>query len=132
MSRCDGSVIPQPSPWAGQRTPNINGENRFLRGGSDSIMLQRQEDSIQSHTHTVTDPGHTHGYDDRVPNFDDDDQGHYGPFHADTGNDRFDKSHWSTSGRSWTGIRVTGVSGARTSSETRPKNLRVVYIMRVF
>ena len=28
--------------------------------------------------------------------------------------------------------RVTNVSGARTSGETRPKNIRVVYIMKVF
>ena len=29
-------------------------------------------------------------------------------------------------------IKVTNVSGARTSEETRPKNIRVVYIMKVF
>ena len=29
-------------------------------------------------------------------------------------------------------ISVTGVQGGRADSETRPKNMRVVYIMRVF
>ena len=31
--RCDGSVIPPPSVWAGQKTPNLNNDKRFLRGG---------------------------------------------------------------------------------------------------
>ena len=29
--RCDGATIPEPSVWAGQLTPNLNGEKRFLR-----------------------------------------------------------------------------------------------------
>ena len=29
--RCDGSIIPSPSIWAGQRTPDLNNEMRFLR-----------------------------------------------------------------------------------------------------
>merc|ERR1719495_2883761 len=126
--RCDGSVIPQPSPWAGQKTPNINGESRFLRGGADNVMLQTQEDSIQSHTHSVRDPGHTHGYNDKYygqpPAF--------GPSGTDFGGDRFDANHASTTNSAASGVTVTGVQGARVDSETRPKNLRVVYIMRVF
>merc|ERR1712212_822773 len=135
--RCDGSVIPSPSPWAGQKTPNINGENRFLRGGIDSTMLQKQEDSIQVHTHSISDPGHSHGYDDKWPS----DggrggpivNGHLGPNHAgDTSDDRWDQSHPSTSNKAASGVKVNGVQGARADSETRPKNIRVVYIMRVF
>merc|ERR1719495_1920265 len=128
--RCDGSVIPQPSPWAGQKTPNINGENRFLRGGADNIMLQTQEDSIQSHTHSVSDPGHTHGYDDKWVAYSA--NGFIGPGGTDYQGDRFDGSHPSTSNSAASGVTVTGVQGARVDSETRPKNLRVVYIMRVF
>merc|ERR1712126_132292 len=134
--RCDGSVIPQPSPWAGQKTPNINGENRFLRGGIDGVMLQTQDDSIQSHTHSVTDPGHAHGYIDKWPScayFEKIHQdGIAGPKDCDKSRDRYDQSHASTSKRSFSGVKVTGVQGARFDSETRPKNLRVVYIMRVF
>merc|ERR1712192_393738 len=37
--RCDGSTIPELSVWAGQLTPNLNGEKRFLRGASDSEVL---------------------------------------------------------------------------------------------
>ena len=74
--RCDGSVIPAPSPWKGETTPNINGEERFLRGGLDDDQLQIEEDSLQAHTHGVSDSGHSHGYDDKYmsPPCDD----HYG------------------------------------------------------
>ena len=37
--RCDGSVILEPSIWAGERTPDLNNERRFLRGGSDDTVL---------------------------------------------------------------------------------------------
>ena len=37
--RCDGSVILEPSIWAGERTPDLNNERRFLRGGSDDSVL---------------------------------------------------------------------------------------------
>merc|ERR1719249_367395 len=63
--RCDGATIPEPSVWAGQLTPNLNGEKRFLRGGSDSEVLTMEEDQMQDHKHTVSDPGHTHSYVDK-------------------------------------------------------------------
>ena len=31
-AKCDGSIIQAPSIWAGQRTPDLNNEMRFLRG----------------------------------------------------------------------------------------------------
>jgi len=130
--RCDGSIIPSPSPWAGQHIPNINGEKRFLRGSVDSEMLQTEEDSIQSHTHGVSDPGHSHGYDDKWPSCGSSVDGIIGPDGCDTAGDRFDNSHPSTSKAGHTGISVTGAQGARIDSETRPKNIKVVYIMRVF
>ena len=37
--RCDGSTILEPSIWAGERTPDLNNERRFLRGGSDDTVL---------------------------------------------------------------------------------------------
>merc|ERR1719391_1142520 len=63
--RCDGATIPEPSTWAGQLTPNLNGEKRFLRGASDSEVLTLEEDQMQDHKHTVSDPGHTHSYVDK-------------------------------------------------------------------
>jgi hypothetical protein len=34
---CNGEEIPEPSPWAGQNTSNLNGDGLFLRG----ITLER-------------------------------------------------------------------------------------------
>ena len=130
--RCDGSVITAPSPWEGERTPNINGEERFLRGGMDGVQLNTEEDSLQAHTHGVTDYGHSHGYDDKYPSNTEGIDGYWGPDGTDTASDRFDKSHSSTSNTATSNVKVTDVSGARTSGETRPKNIRVVYIMKVF
>ena len=132
-SRCDGSKIPYPSIWAGQKTPNINGEKRFLRGGLDHIMLEKQEDSLQSHTHGIHDPGHTHRYNDKYFRRNAG-NGHDGPaaLSMDKLLDRFDGTHWATSNRNTANVAVTSVVGARTDSETRPKNLAVVFIMKVF
>ena len=151
LSRCDGTTITAPSPWAGEMTPNINGEGRFLRGGSDGDLLKREEDSLQQHTHGVSDPGHshevsdsghTHRYNDKHEGLNDGvDDVHWGPSEGDKYHDRWDVSHYrsTTNAKSnirvnsaKTNIRVTNVSGARTSGETRPKNIRVVYIMKVF
>ena len=49
---CDGSTIPN-GLWAGGNTPNLNGEGRFLRGGPIENSLLTQEDSIQSHSHSI-------------------------------------------------------------------------------
>ena len=58
--RCDGTTIPPPSIWAGSTTPDLNGKNHFLRGGSDSEYLEIEEDQIQDLQLSINDPGHTH------------------------------------------------------------------------
>ena len=71
--------------WAGQRTPNLNGENRFLRGALDSEQLIFEEDSMQSHTHGIHDPGHHHGYVDKyttIPGVDPRVDGHWGQYYG--------------------------------------------------
>ena len=95
-------------------------------------MLQTEEDSIQSHTHGVSDPGHSHGYDDKWTEPFTNVDGYWGPSTGDKKADRFDTSHYGTTSNSHTSISVTGAQGARIDSETRPKNIKVVYIMRVF
>ena len=81
--RCDGSTILDSSIWAGERTPDLNNERRFLRGGSDTSVLSRKQnnmifltddliaisfqcrmtnDQLQDHAHSVTNPGHSHPY----------------------------------------------------------------------
>ena len=57
---CDGSVITK-GPWAGGKTPDLNNEGRFLRGGNENDVLELQDDQIQDHEHE--DPGHTHDND---------------------------------------------------------------------
>merc|ERR1719239_160947 len=131
--RCDGSTIPEPSVWAGQLTPNLNGEKRFLRGASDSEVLTLEEDQMQDHKHNVTDPGHSHSYIDKYPSYGGNEDGHYGPPSSDTENDRYDKAHTSMSYSGYTGMTVDGVSSSyRFGTETRPKNMNVIYIMRVW
>merc|ERR1712181_181053 len=126
--RCDGATIPEPSVWAGQLTPNLNGEKRFLRGASDSEVLTLEDDQMQDHKHQVSDPGHSHVYDDRYT--DNRDGPHTGP---GDGEGIFGLSHTRTSEKSTSGITVEGVSsGYRSGSETRPKNMNVIYILRVW
>ena len=72
------------------------------------------------------------GYDDKWPSCGGDPNGHVGLKGWDTKEDRFDHSHASLTNTAYSNVRVTNVSGARTSGETRPKNIRVVYIMKVF
>ena len=55
--RCDGSTIPSPSIWAGQKTPDLNKQKRFLRGAVDEDELKLEDDQIHEHTHDLTDPG---------------------------------------------------------------------------
>ena len=45
--RCDGSRIPQPSIWAGKKSPDLNSEGRFLRGGYDRDALLKEGHMIQ-------------------------------------------------------------------------------------
>ena len=46
--RCDGSVIPPPSVWAGQNTPDLNNHKRFLRGGEFlSILAEKQKRQLE-------------------------------------------------------------------------------------
>ena len=142
--RCDGSTIPAGSIWTGKTLPDLNGERRFLRGGSDDDVLTLEEAQMESHDHsvvsasaTVHDSGHTHKYstyhkckddpcDDRVWEPTD-------SYHEDD-----DYHHEFTSRSSHSGISVDvdvdvgGVNGASTGSETRPKNMNVIYIMRVW
>ena len=137
--RCDGSTIPAGSIWTGKTLPDLNGEKRFLRGGSDNDVLTMEEAQMESHDHSVSatahvsDPGHKHGY-------------QYESGHRTSCDDADPDGHcitsmYSVNGASETahsGISVSvdvdvgSVNGASTGSETRPKNMNVIYIMRVY
>ena len=55
--KCDGSLIEQ-GPLAGQTTPDLNGKELFIRGGSDKDAGRIEDDALEEHRHK--DPGHTH------------------------------------------------------------------------
>ena len=149
--RCDGSNITE-GPFASLNTPDLNGERYFLRGGDDSTVTTTENDMVQDHTHDVDDPGHSHStgsagakstgldvaeYDKNVGAKSEDNlygrcfetQG-YGCYHwyYDTAS-----SHSHTVNRADSGINVGSVSSSyNKGSETRPKNMAVIYIMRIF
>ena len=63
---CNGTTIAE-GVWKGDKTPNLNGEGRFLRGGDPHEVLNLEEHMVQDHTHiddghTHTNSGHEHGY----------------------------------------------------------------------
>jgi len=133
---CDGSVITE-GPLAGKNTEDLNGQGRFLRGGSSAGSLQ--DDALQTHQHTVSDPGHTHT-----------DTGHSHAFSytgvedqdGDNANDRTQAHKKAMSGSTSSanaqittnqaGVSVGEATSARTDGETRPKNMSVQWIIRVF
>ena len=129
ITRCDGSLILPPSIWACEKTPDLNGEKLFLRGGADSAMLGLEQDEMQDHEHGVTDPGHVHGYDDKYTN---NVGSPYDSGPAD-GEGYFGVSHASTSTASRSGLVVEGVGEEyRRGEETKPRNMNVVFIIRVW
>merc|ERR1712226_649401 len=144
--KCDGSAI-QTGPLAGTNTPNLNGERRFLRGGSPSEAWTTEDCQMQDHQHTIADNGHTHQ-----------DSGHSHDFsyyrrnsgEGDNANDRHmasssethqsgttstGKAQISTSSATIstdsTGIVVNGVTGGNHGEETRPKNMAVEWIIKI-
>jgi len=91
--------------------------NMFLRGSGASAVGVYEADDFKSHTHSVTDPGHTHSI-----NFQEDDRT------AGTGAYAFQSSNTvvKTTESATTGITVSSTGG----SETRPVNKRVLYIIK--
>ena len=114
--RCDGSTIEHPSPWAGMLTPDLNNEKRFLRGGHDEEQLTMEEDAVKSHTHSTKD-----AYLNRYKSC------HTGMTHVDTigyGNDEGRQDDYICERQL--------ISGPTGGDETKPKNMNVIFIMRVF
>jgi len=140
--RCDGQVIPAPSTWAGTKTPDLNSERRFLRGGDDAHSLVFEDDTVQDHKHASlghkhTDSGHSHNV---WPKF-------YMVHHPggktktaaklQVGNNyAFTYTAENTEpGKAniQTGqANIGNPTSGRHGDETRPKNMGVVWIMRVF
>lgn len=147
---CDGRQIPSPSVWAGAKTPDLNKEGRFLRGGSEEEARQTQSDAMQDHQHednghrhsasSSSSAGrHRHGYSDRSTFY----NSRKLLFHYDYGGSKAgygyidrDTDYASITISTTTSVdkATSGIgnikSTYRKSDETRPKNMRVVWIMR--
>ena len=90
-----------------------------------------EDDQMQDHKHEVSDPGHHHSYDDKYTDWIG--NGYWGPDGGDYQGDAYMMSHIQSTTGSITGITVQGISSSyRHGSETRPKNMNVIYIMRVW
>ena len=96
--------------------------------GPDREVLTLEEDQMQDHEHDISDPGHTHPYTDqyhRVEAQIKHGESNYASYPLDTSN--------KVTSSKTTGVRVTGVSSSfRHGDETRPKNMNVIYIIRVY
>jgi len=151
--RCDGSLILE-GPFTGLTTPNLNGERYFLRGGNDSSVTLMETDMVQDHVHDVDDPGHSHstgsngGKSTHLP------VAMYNKKSVENTNERYDSGCFETQGSDCTEWRyttatdhshtvysassqvnvgfVTPTNLTRKGWETRPKNMAVIYILRIF
>ena len=132
---CDGRVI-EKGPWLGGRTPDLNTDGFFLRGGTDDNTLEMEDDQIVDHLHT--DPGHTHS---NSP-------------HSHTYQDTYADKTWIISSGSYTyydntahtktssettisianaKTNIGGVSsGYNSGTETRPRNMKVMWIIKLW
>ena len=128
---CNGQLITK-GIWNGEKTPDLNEARRFIRGGPLSEALDSQEDSIQQHTHHINDPGHTHGYVyDFLANKHYLDDSFFNWVGKEEGEKGVEHSHRSTTNQQYSGVEVSGVNEGQYSEETRPKNMKVTFIMKV-
>ena len=100
--------------------------------GPDSSVLSLEEDQMQDHEHNINDPGHTHPYKDffRINREGTTYGGSGALYHS---NDPDWPGEDKTTSSQTTGVTVTGVSSSyRHGDETRPKNMNVIYIIRVY
>ena len=154
--RCNGDIIPSPSSWAGCKTPNLNGERRFLRGGSDDQALTVEDDTLQDHTyidlsHSNSGAGHFQFNIDKYrchekdPNNYCDEDGSWGgsdspdtPGTTTPSTAPFDGSLNAVTASGFSSIQssLSNIAGVlenyRMSSEIKPRNMNVVWIMRVW
>ena len=144
-------MIQPPSIWAGLNAPNLNTEGWFLRGGTDAQVLTKEDDQMQDHLHV--DSGHTHAIDPHIHAYAE----NYQRINYDQDNNCLPgatwceyysvfASGWELNGMYWSpntnaaytnayasysGIGAVA-DGFKRGAETRPKNIRVAYIIKVF
>lgn len=108
---CDGTTIDDPeSPYAGQTIPDLNGGARFLKGASTSGTLEASAN--KSHTHDI--------------------EGGY----ATPGGGAIPAYVWASpadavTGLTLTTVNVTAKALTQGATDAVPKNMTVVWIMRI-
>ncbi|MEO1268695.1 MAG: hypothetical protein AAFX99_11395 [Myxococcota bacterium] len=126
--RCDGQVLNDPdSPLNGVIIPNLNSAGRFLRGGTSSGTLQ--EDQIQTHTHI--DSGHRHTYFTTAWFFNELVNGSNYLRGTDTTSGRHQDRSQTSQANLGEPTPFEQSSDIRHGDETRPRNMSVVWIMRI-
>ena len=128
---CDGTIIAQ-GVWKGDKTPNLNGEGRFLRGGDPHEVLNMEEHMVEDHTHideghTHTDSGHDHGYNEFYIG---DGCGLDGCYSSPE--IRSSKTETGQANIQTSTANLGGLASGNKGSETRPINMRVIWIMKAW
>jgi len=150
--KCDGGIVPEGSIWSGLEVPDLNGKGLFLRGGSGSNVLKEEESQMKDHHHQ--DNGHSHtctasstatasDHHHTATIYEIGHNGVYGSMATrDVGSNRKEESVTTSDASIVVTVDSTcnldsqvsnmgGVDGD-TGDETRPANMRVIYIIRVF
>ena len=130
---CDGRKIFK-GPWSGGKTPKLN-DGRFLRGGSEDNALEMEEDTVINHKHI--DPGHTHGNDPHSHSYIDkygsktkSPKGTYA--YSSYGDHNFNTDKTTiTIAEAQANIGLVS-SEYKSGSETRPRNMKVTWIIKVW
>ena len=130
---CDGSIITQ-GPWKGGRTPDLNTVGAFLRGGTEDLVLEKEEDQIRDHEHSCSATADNHDHSYYAARQDDSDGQVCGVDGNCDDSDTlvYTESRRTESARVSVSCSVNGVSSGRVGSETRPINMKVIYIIRVY
>jgi len=148
--RCDGSLILE-GQFTGLTTPNLNGERYFLRGGDDFSVTLMETDMVQDHSHDIHDPAHSHStssagfHETKYPvassskktktsngyNRCFETQDSYCiSWYFDTADYHTHSVH-SAKSQVTVGL-ISSSNSTNKGEETRPKNMAVIYIMRIF
>lgn len=129
--RCDGGTVNDPaSPLNGVQLPNLNSDGHFLRGGSQAGVFQ--SDQIRTHRHI--DSGHTHSFAgissgnimptcDTLPIS--------SSVYVSSGTTQAGLENVTIPYASYTSPTGTNAPLTKQGMETYPKNMSVVWIIRV-
>lgn len=150
---CDGTTI-NSGPMKGRTTPDLNNAELFIRGGPDNDVAGTvQEDAVHEHhhvdgMHTHTDAGHHHSHVNNLNSFyvaSNQDQAQYGIYGFDGVGSTHEHTWWGIEQHRMVDTNFAYINSAKAglggidawkdnvnvASETRPKNMKLVFIIRI-